>query len=159
MRLTIGSHYLFTKRDVSYFSRRILDDLRGHYTTDRAMLSLKTKSRRIAQTRTISLATKLEVDWLTLRRRSSSNLLGRLLTHAVGQREKQVASSAPSIVEAKELHLRLKGEGRSVTFTQVATRNVGFVIQTIGDKPIDTYTRIEVNGLRDEMQRQRGEVR
>ena len=153
MRLTIDSHYLFTKRNVFYFSRRIPDDLRGHYTSSRIVLSLKTKSRRVAQTKAISLATKLEEDWLTLRWRSSSDPLRRFLNKPVAQNDKQMASSAPGIVEAKELYLRLKGEGRSITFTQAAKRTVEFVVQTVGDKPIDAYTRKEVNGLRDEMQR------
>lgn len=151
MRLTIESQYIFSKRSIFYFSRRVPEDLRGHYTSSRIVLSLRTKSRKIAQVRAATFATKLDDDWLTLRWRNSSNPLGRFLTQDIGLPAQTTGSSAPSIVEARDLYLRLKGQGRSITFVQAAQRTVAFLVKTIGDKPIDAYTRIEVNRLRDQM--------
>ncbi|WP_425528545.1 DUF6538 domain-containing protein [Maritalea myrionectae] len=65
--LTKTSHYLFEKRGYYYFSRRIPSDLRGSYKTLRVVLSLKTKSLNLAHSRAISLSSKLEEEWHTLR--------------------------------------------------------------------------------------------
>jgi hypothetical protein len=98
MRLTLESQYLFTKRSIFYFSRRVPDDLRGHYTSNRIVLSLRTMSRKIALVRAATFATKLDDDWLTLRWRNSSNPLGRFLTQDIDLPVQKATSGAPGIV-------------------------------------------------------------
>ena len=48
MGLTKAARYLFQKRGVWYFSRRVPSDLERHYKRSRIVLSLRTKSRRVA---------------------------------------------------------------------------------------------------------------
>jgi len=147
MRYTKDAPYIYTKRSVYYFSRRVPEDLKGHYKRNRIVLSLRTKSLKAAQARTVSLIAKLNEDWLTLRWRSSSDPFSRFLADSTATN--LTISSAPSLSEAKELYVRVKGDGRSKTFFQSADRCVGYVVKLLGDRPIDTYTRVEVNQLRD----------
>jgi len=141
-----GPH-LYRKRGIYYFARRIPEDLKGHYKRDKIVLSLRTKSLKAARTRASTLAGKLDQDWLALRWKNESDPFNRfLLDHTV---EAKLSSSAPTMTEAKELYVRAKREGRSITFQQAADRAVRELASLSGDKPIDTYTRTEANALRD----------
>jgi len=106
--------YIYLKRDVFYFSKRVPKDLKGYYNRNRIVLSLRTKSLKAAQAQTATLITKLEEDWMTLRWRSSNAPFSRFLLDSTATNSP--TSSAPSLSEAKELYLRGKGEGRSITF-------------------------------------------
>jgi hypothetical protein len=147
MRYTRAASFLFKKRGVFYFSRRVPRDLLEHYKASRIAISLKTKSLRIAQTRAVTLSSKLDEDWLTLRWRSSNDPFHRFL-----QVEPAVSanlSSAPLMSEARETYLEAKASGRGKTFVQAAERSVRYLMQIHGDRPIDLYSRTDVNKLRD----------
>ena len=58
---------------------------------------------------------------------------------------------SPKLSEAMQLYLQLKGKGKAKTFQQAAVRNVGVVIEVIGDKPISEYTTIDAGKVRDAM--------
>jgi len=58
--------YIYLKRDVFYFSKRVPKDLKGYYNRNRIVLSLRTKSLKAAQAQTATLITKLEEDWMKL---------------------------------------------------------------------------------------------
>ncbi|MEQ8249407.1 MAG: tyrosine-type recombinase/integrase [Alphaproteobacteria bacterium] len=148
MGLTNRCQFLFQKRGVFYFSRRVPRDLRSHYTNRRIVLSLRTRSQRAAQTRSASLAAKLEEDWLTLRWKTSDDTLRRFLRNNTAA-PAVFDSTAPLLTEAKELYVRVKGAGRAATFGQAAERCVRYLVEVCQDKPIDTYSRREVNAFRD----------
>lgn len=139
--------YLFTKRGIFYFSRRVPKDLKHHYKHSRVTLSLRTRSLRAAQARAVTLAAKLDEDWLTLRWRSSNDPFSRFLvgTGNAGA----TPSNAPLLSDAKDLYLSAKGKGRPKTFRQSADRAVNYVVGLLGDRPIDSYSRPEINELRD----------
>ena len=59
--------YTFKKRDVFYFTKRVPKDIRSHYTRDRIIICLKTKSDTSAVRACKSLIQKLEDYWLSLR--------------------------------------------------------------------------------------------
>ena len=146
--------YLYKRGGVYYFSRRIPSDLKGHYKLNRIVVSLKTTSLRAAQTRASSLATKLDEDWLMLRWRSSSDPFARYLvgdqrTEHLGGSLSSASSKAPLLSEAKKLYLDVKGKGRPKTFSQAADQSVGYMIKLLGDRPINTYARMEINQFRD----------
>ncbi len=154
MLQTTNAPYTYKREGVYYFSRRIPEDLKSYYKLNRIVVSLRTRSSKVAKTRAISLATKLDEDWLTLRWRSSSDPFARYLvsderTAVVSKGMASSPSEAPLMSEAKEIYLGIKGKGRPKTFTQAADRSVGYMIKLLGDRPIDTYTRIEINQLRD----------
>jgi len=147
MRLTKSSHYLFQKRDIYYYSRRVPSDLLGSYSTPRVVLSLKTKSLHFARSRAASLSAKLEEEWQTIRFLNKESLLSRFL--ATGIKTIGEPSNAPKLSEAKKIYLSAKADNRAKTFRQAADRCVGYVVELLGDRPIDSYGRPEVNKIRD----------
>ena len=84
---------------------------------------------------------------MTLRwRRDDSPLRRYLSDEAFEARE---LSNAPLMSEAKTIYLKSKGNGRPITFTQAVDRATESLVGTIGDKPIDTYSRQNANVVRD----------
>lgn len=148
MWVTKDAPFLYTKRGVYYFSRRIPEDLKGHYKSPRIAISLRTKSKKVARAKAISLAAKLDEDWLTLRWKSTEDPLQRFL-HRRSLGEIAAVSDGITLTEAKELYVGTKKEGRSATFVRAAERCTEYLIACHGDKPLDAYTRSEVNQFRD----------
>ncbi|WP_370688229.1 DUF6538 domain-containing protein [Flavimaribacter sediminis] len=105
--------HLYTKRGIYYFSRRVPKVLKAHYKHHRISLSLRTLSRKVAEARAKTLVAKLEEDWVTLRWRTSSEALRRFLVDHSAP-DVTFTSSAPTLVEAKDLYLQAKSEGRPV---------------------------------------------
>ncbi len=112
----ISVPYLYRKRGIYYFSRRVPKALEGYYRCKKITLSLRTKSLNAAKAKSVSLASQLEEEWLMLRwRRDDSPLRRFLLDQAC---EARTQSSAPLMSEAKDIYLRTKGLSRPKTFTQ-----------------------------------------
>ena len=106
--------YCYSRDGIFYFTRRIPKDLQGHYRCPRIVLSLRTKSERAAQTKSTSLAARLDEEWMALRWRSNDNPLKRFLSDdALAERD---ASNAPLMSGAKDIYLQSKSNGRPVTF-------------------------------------------
>ena len=59
--------YLYTKRDVYYFSKHVPKDIRSHYKRGRIVICLKTKSQFVASRACKSLIQRLEDCWMSLR--------------------------------------------------------------------------------------------
>ena len=142
--MTKEARYIYQKRGVWYFSRRIPGDLQRHYKLSRIAFSLRTKSRRAATTRAVTLASKLEEDWLTIRWRADSAPFSRFLNVSTGPN-----ASGPLMTEAGQIYLKAKGASRPPTFTQAVNRSVKYLVSVAGDKSIDSYVREDANGLRD----------
>ena len=139
--------YCYSRDGIFYFTRRIPKDLQGHYRCPRIVLSLRTKSERAAQTKSTSLAARLDEEWMALRWRSNDNPLRRFLSDdALADRD---ASNAPMMSDAKDIYLQSKSNGRPVTFCQAVNRAIHNLIETVGDKPIDLYSRQDANCVRD----------
>jgi integrase len=60
-------------------------------------------------------------------------------------------SNAPLLSEAKDVYLHSKGEGSPIAFAQAVDRAIDNLVSAAGDKPIDTYTRQDVNIVRDNL--------
>jgi integrase len=58
-------------------------------------------------------------------------------------------SNAPLLSEALSTYLRLKGEGKDKTFIRGANRNIKYVIELLGDLPIDEYNSKDASKFRD----------
>ena len=71
--------YVYRKRGVYYFSRRVPRDLLEHYKRPNVTLFLKTKSSRIARAKAATLAAQLDEQWMNLRWRNNENPLIRFL--------------------------------------------------------------------------------
>ena len=153
MPVTIQTPFMFKKGGIFYFSRRVPEDLRDHYSVPRIVFSLRTRSQRAAAARAMTLAATLEEDWLTLRRKGSGDPLRRYLRdpRVATTVTAQSASQAPILSDAKDHYVRVKGAERSTTFAQAANRSVRYLTELHGDRPIDAYSRQDLNGLRDKL--------
>ena len=58
-------------------------------------------------------------------------------------------SNAPLLSEAQSTYLRLKGEGENKIFVRTANRSVKYVIELLGDLPIDVYNSKDASKFRD----------
>lgn len=127
--------YSFVKDGVYYFSRRIPKDLQHHYTSQKISYSLRTRSAAVASSRAIRAAQKLDEYWYHLRVKDS-DLPGKHLLRmaqnansAAGANVLAVPSTETlKLSEAVAVYLRLKGQGRPVTFHRAAERSCGYVI-------------------------------
>ena len=141
-----GASFLYKKRGVYYFSKQVPCDIKAHYSRQRVVICLKTKSKGAAERLTKSLLQRLEDYWLSLR-------LSRMALPAehliLKNGELGANSNAPKLSEALETYLRLKSEGRDHVFVRGATRNIKTVIKYLGDKPIDRYSSSEAATVRD----------
>ena len=66
MRKDSSIPYVYQKRGVYYFSRRVPKDLFEFHKRPNVTLSLKTKSSRVAKAKSATLAAQLDEQWLTV---------------------------------------------------------------------------------------------
>ncbi len=150
----------FVKDGVYYFTRRVPNDLRHHYTSPKISYSLRTRSVSVAASRAIRAAQKLDEYWYHLRI-NDSDLPGKhMLRIAVDGSVAPAASLMSSLAataatvklsEAVSIYLSLKGKGRPITFQRAAERSCGYVIDVCGDKDIAAYTKADANAFRDDL--------
>jgi len=74
-----STRYLYQKRGVYYFSRRVPEDLLNHYRRSKIALSLRTKSLKVAIAKSTSPASQLDEEWLTLGWRRNDSPLRKFL--------------------------------------------------------------------------------
>ena len=60
-------------------------------------------------------------------------------------------SDAPLLSEAFAKYLLLEGEGKDKTFVRGVNRNIQYVTDHLGDRPIDAYTSADAASLRDKL--------
>jgi integrase len=69
--------------------------------------------------------------------------------HRLLNDEERSRKPSPTIIEAKELYLRLKGAGRPKTFHMGAERAVGYLIDACSNKALLAYTKSDATTFRD----------
>ena len=137
------SAYIYQKRGFYYFSRRVPKQLQHCHSKRRIVFALNTRSRVKALKRARVICQRLDERWLPMR------LDGMGLNNVFANDVRTLPS--PKLSEAMQLYLQLKGTGKAKTFQQAAIRNVGVVVEVIGDKPISDYTTIDAGEVRDAM--------
>ena len=60
-------NYLQCRDNIYYFVRRVPKDIHNYYSSQRISLSLKTKSKRVAEHKCKSISQRLDDYWLGLR--------------------------------------------------------------------------------------------
>ena len=138
--------YLYKKRGVFYFSKRVPCDVRSYYKSERIVICLRTKSSVSASRASKSLYQKLDDYWTSIRLTkmqvpAEHMLLKRPLVNT--------NSNAPLLSEALSTYLRLKGEGKDKIFIRAANRNIKYVIELLGNLPIDVYSSKDASKFRD----------
>ena len=138
--------YLYKKRGVFYFSKRVPCDVRSYYKSDRIVICLRTKSSVLAIRASKSLYQRLDDYWTSIRLTKTQvpaehMLLKRPLVNT--------NSNAPLLSEALSTYLKLKGEGKNKIFDRTAKRSIKYVIGLLGDLPIDVYSSKDASKFRD----------
>ena len=136
--------YIRCRDGIYYFVRRVPDDVKSYYSSDRISMSLRTKSNGVAIRATKSICQRLDDYWLGLRLQK----MDIPAIHLVSSNE-DLDDSSPLISDSLDLYLRLKGEGKDKTFIRTATRNVEYIIKVLGNKSIMSYSSIDASKFRD----------
>ena len=136
--------YIRCRDGIYYFVRRVPDDVKSCYSSDRISMSLRTKSNGVAIRATKSICQRLDDYWLGLRLQK----MDIPAIHLVGSNE-DTDDSSPNINDALDLYLRLKGIDKGKTFIRTANRNVEYIIKVLGNKSIKLYTSIDASKFRD----------
>jgi hypothetical protein len=145
MRNKFASNHVLFRDGVYYYVRRVPYDLVEHYKVKRLCFSLKTKSSATACRAAQSISQRLEDYWLGLRLQKMDIPAIEVFKSNIGLDD----DSSPVLSEALALYLRLKGVGKGDVFARTATRNNGYVIEHLGDRPICSYSSADAAGFRD----------
>ena len=136
--------FIHNRNENYYFVRRVPNDMKSYYSSDRISFSLKTKSYVSALRITKSVTQRLEDYWLGVRLQN----MKIPSIHLVKSNE-LTNDNSPNILEALKLYLKLKGVGKDKTFIRTAYRNVEYIIQCLGNKSIPNYSSLEAGKFRD----------
>ena len=133
--------YLFTKRDVYYYSRRIPPNMRAIYGKKRLVVSLGTKSLNEGLSLSHALTVKLDTLW------EENTAIPNSLDVLVAKVEPR--KREPKLSEARDCYLRIRGAGKPETFERAAIRNIDAVISLVGYLKLTHYTTLEARKVRD----------
>ena len=107
--------YLFQKRGVYYFSKQIPKDVRQHYSQNRIVQSLKTKSVKDAFYQSQNLLHKLNQHWFYLRVKDENTVL---FTYQFTRQTHQKSPQNPKLSDALQTYFKLKGKVRVRSFLE-----------------------------------------
>jgi len=138
--------YVFLKGSTYYFNRHIPRDVRSYYKSNRVIICLKTKRRFEALRAAKSIAQRLEDYWLSLRI-ANIDIPGLHLIR--NNLQTTTNSSCMKLSEALEVYLKLKGINKDKTFYMGAKRNIKYVVDLLGDRPLDNYSSSDAARFRD----------
>jgi integrase len=154
--LTKPVPYTFVRGGYYYFTRRVPADLRQHYKYPRIVQGLRTSSPQEAKLQAKIEAAKLDAYW-THMRLAKSEVLGLSLikdrVDVLAVKSLNVPSDrsleGPTLLDALNVYLEQKGNGKAKSFRQSAERACGYVIENCGNKPLAAYTRQDALIFRD----------
>ena len=144
MRNKYVTNHVLLRNETYYFLKRVPYDLKSYYSVKRLCFSLKTKSYSSALRITKSVLQRLDDYWLGVRLQK----MDIPAIHLVKSNDVQEDIS-PSISDALELYLRLKGVDKDKTFIRTANRNIEYIIKVLGNKSIRLYSSSEAGKFRD----------
>ena len=133
--------YIYQKRGFYYFSRRVPKELYQHHAKQRIVLALNTRNKSIALKYAQVISQRLDNRWLPMRLNAMG--LSDVVANDVG------VMNAPTLSEATQQYLQLKGIDKPKTFHQAALRNAGVVINICGDKVLSEYRTTDAGKVRD----------
>jgi len=140
----ISNDYWTTRNGIYYFQRRVPTDVRSHYKSYSIAFSLKTRTRKIALRAASSLSFQLDEYWMSLRVYQLASIHCRKLKTSLNH-----TSSGTSFSSAKNLHLKLKGQGKGESFVAYTERIFAYLIEAVGNKDLMEYTPADGGVFRD----------
>ena len=134
MRKKYVAEHVMKRDDLFYYVRHIPRDLNEYYRVKRLCFSLKTKSLGYATRIAKSVSQRLEYYWFGIR-------FKRVDVPAIASVRKDDSESneSPTILDALDLYLKFKGQGKDKVFYRTATRNIEYVTKVLGNKSIKSY--------------------
>ena len=144
MRNKYVANHVLLRNETYYFLKRVPYDLKSYYSVKRLCFNLKTKSYSSALRITKSVLQRLDEYWLGVRLQK----MDIPAIHLVRLNDVEEDNS-PTISDALELYLRLKGIDKDKTFIRTANRNIEYIIKVLGNKPIRLYSSSEAGKFRD----------
>ena len=149
MVYTRSPDYLYRRNGIYYFTRNVPSDLKARFNKSRVVVSLHTRSIVKAQKSALALCDRLDRYFESLRlERFHSQELGLKFSGAIDVAPNEVHSS---ISDALELYIRLKGAGRDHVFAKTSARNVGYLIESIGDIDLSSIKPVNAGQFRDHL--------
>ena len=133
--------YIYQKCGFYYFSRRVPKELYQHHAQQRIVMALNTRNKSTALKYAQVISQRLDNRWLPMRLDAMG--LSTVIANDVG------ILNAPTLSEATQQYLQLKGIGKPKTFHQAALRNAGVVIDICGDKVLSEYRTTDAGKVRD----------
>ena len=147
MVYTRSPDYLYRRNGIYYFTRNVPSDLKTRFNKNRVVVSLHTRSEVRAQKAASALSDRLERYFESLRlERFHSQELGLKFG---GAPDAPLDSADTNISDALELYIRLKGAGRDRLFAKTSTRNVGYLIECVGDVDLSSIKTVNAGQFRD----------
>ena len=137
--------YIQSKDGIFYFVRRVPVDVQSYYSSKRISFSLKTRSLNRALRACNSILQRLEDYWLGLRLQN----LDIPAIHLMRPEAASKAGNTPTLSDALDLYLKLKGAGKDKVFVRTATRNVEYVVKVLGNRCIEQYSSADASVFRD----------
>ena len=144
MRNKYVTNHVLLRNETYYFLKRVPYDLKDYYSVKRLCFSLKTKSYSSALRISKSVLQRLDDYWLGVRLQK----MDIPTIHLVRSNDVEEDSS-PTISDALELYLRLKGIDKDKTFIRTANRNIEYIIKVLGNKSIRSYSSSDASKFRD----------
>jgi len=137
--------FTFIRGGIYYFQRRVPEDLKLHYRVGRIALSLRTPNPKVALSRSLSTAAKLDNFWAQLRTKDA-DVPGK--HHLVGDNEAGLATEK-TMTDAMNLYLQKKGLGKASTFHRAGKRALEYLFTVTKDKPLVAFTRTDATNFRE----------
>ena len=133
--------YTFNRGGYYYFSRRVPSDLLGHYSYQRVVQGLRTKSVVTAKSKALFAAAKLDEYWSHLRM-ADADLLGRhLLKRSTADPEQSYSGKSVSVQEAMAIYFTAKIKNKQKSFKAAVDRAFRYLIEACGTHCLHEYTR------------------
>ena len=145
MTYKIAPSYIRNRDGIYHFIRRIPVDLQGHYRSDRVCLSLRTKSEPKALQVAGSISQRLDDYWSGLRLQK----MDVPAIHLLISDNDDARHDSPTLKEAVEAYLILKGGVTNPVFARTARRNGRYVITALSNRPITAYSSADAAKFRD----------
>ncbi len=142
MRNKYATIHVMKRDEMFYYVRHIPYDLINIYSVKRLCFSLKTKSYATAIRFAKSVTQRLDDYWFGIR-------LKNMDVPAINSLKIESADDSPTLLDALDLYLKLKGKGKDKVFFRTANRNIKYVIKVLGNKPIKSYSSSDGAKFRD----------
>lgn len=139
--------YLYLRKNTYYYSRRVPLDMLTQYTAKRIVLSLRTRSRRVALRGAQQISTQLENHWSAIR----VDLITKKLASKTTNQKPDPAfeGCGYDLFDAKDNYLKLKGQGKGHVFQRTTERNIDYIVEAIGNRDLSDYSTIDGAKFRD----------